>query len=167
MDLSPKLIESILHLCPDGVIGSDREGNVFLFNSVAERILGYTGDEVTGKINISRLFPAGWLREVQEAILSEGWGGRGQLRDYETEAVSRTGKRIPILLACTLVRNEEDGENMILFFSDFSERRTLRERLLESEEKYRSIVGGGSAGIRHGGDGRNGHPSPAPAEVRR
>jgi diguanylate cyclase (GGDEF)-like protein/PAS domain S-box-containing protein len=140
MDLSPKLIESILHLCPDGVIGSDREGNVFLFNSVAERILGYTGDEVTGKINISRLFPAGWLREVQEAILSEGWGGRGQLRDYETEAVSRTGKRIPILLACTLVRNEEDGENMILFFSDFSERRTLRERLLESEEKYRSIV---------------------------
>lgn len=140
MDISQKLSERILHLCPDGVIGNDREGNVFLFNTVAERILGYTGDEVTGEINISRLFPAGWLREIHEAILSEGWGGRGQLRDYETEAVSRTGKRIPILLSCTLVQDEEKQENMILFFSDFSERKTLRERLLESEEKYRSIV---------------------------
>jgi diguanylate cyclase (GGDEF)-like protein/PAS domain S-box-containing protein len=140
MDISPKVTEKILHLCPEGVIGNDREGNIFLFNTVAERILGYTCNEVTGKIGISRLFPAGWMREVQEAILSEGWGGRGQLRDYETEAVSRTGKRIPILLACTLVRDEKNRENMILFFSDFSDRKTLRERLIESEEKYRSIV---------------------------
>jgi diguanylate cyclase (GGDEF)-like protein/PAS domain S-box-containing protein len=140
MDISPKLIESIIHLSPDGVIGNDREGNIFLFNTVAERILGYTGDEVIGKINISRLFPAGWMREVQESILSEGWGGRGRLQDYETEAIARTGRRIPILLACTLVRNEEKRENMILFFSDFSERKTLRERLLESEEKYKNII---------------------------
>jgi PAS domain-containing protein len=122
MNISPRLIESIIHLSPDGVIGNDREGNIFLFNTVAERILGYTADEVIGKINISRLFPAGWMREVQESILSEGWGGRGRLQDYE------------------MVQDEENRETMILFFSDFSERKTLRERLLESEEKYRSIV---------------------------
>jgi diguanylate cyclase (GGDEF)-like protein/PAS domain S-box-containing protein len=140
MNISPRLIESIIHLSPDGVIGNDREGNIFLFNTVAERILGYTADEVIGKINISRLFPAGWMREVQESILSEGWGGRGRLQDYETEAIARTARRIPILLACTMVQDEENRETMILFFSDFSERKTLRERLLESEEKYRSIV---------------------------
>jgi PAS domain-containing protein len=39
-----------------------------------------------------------------------------------------------------MVQDEENRETMILFFSDFSERKTLRERLLESEEKYRSIV---------------------------
>ena len=103
MEISPNLIENILSFCPDGVIGNDREGNIFLFNTGAERILGYPRDEVIGKMNVSRLYPAGRAREVREALFSEEHGGRGQLQDFETEIVARSGRIIPIRLSCTVV----------------------------------------------------------------
>ena len=140
MEISPNLIENILSFCPDGVIGNDREGNIFLFNTGAERILGYPRDEVIGKMNVSRLYPAGRAREVREALFSEEHGGRGQLQDFETEIVARSGRIIPIRLSCTVVYDEENRERIIGFFSDITAGKMLKDRLLESEAKYRSIV---------------------------
>lgn len=140
MEISPNLIEKILSFCPDGVIGNDREGNIFLFNTGAEQILGYPHDDVIGKMNVSQLYPAERSREVREVLFSEEYGGRGRLQDFETEIVARSGRKIPIRLSCTVVHDEENRERIIGFFSDISAGKTLKDRLLESEAKYRSIV---------------------------
>jgi diguanylate cyclase (GGDEF)-like protein/PAS domain S-box-containing protein len=147
MEISPNLIEKILSFCPDGVIGNDREGNIFLFNTGAERILGYPRDEVIGKMNISRLYQEGRAREVREVLFSEECGGRGRLQDFETEIVDRDGRRIPIRLSCTVVHDEENREGIIGFFSDISAGKTLQNGLLESEKKYRSIIENASDAI--------------------
>jgi diguanylate cyclase (GGDEF)-like protein/PAS domain S-box-containing protein len=132
-------LEKILQTCPEGIIGNDPKGNLFLFNVGAEKIFGYSRAEVIGKVRARDLYPPGLAREVKNWIYSEEYGGRGRLVDYETEVVNKDGKKIPIRLCCTVIH--EDGEEVgtIGFFTDITERKALQERFLESEEKFRGI----------------------------
>lgn len=135
-----KLIEDIQSLCPHGVIGNDREGTIFLFNPGAERVLGYSSDEVVGKMNISRLYPARQTGEFPNFPSSEEFEGRGHIRDFETEIVARNGERIPVRLSSTVICDEEGNEGRLLFFNDISDGKKVPDYLSESEEKFRSIV---------------------------
>lgn len=132
-------LENVVRTCPEGIIANDIEGNIFLFNASAERIFGYTPEEAIGKMNASQLYPSGGAREVKEFLYSGEYGDRGCLVDFETEAIRKDGKRVPIRLGCTLL--VEDGREIgtIGFFTDISVRKALQERFLESEERFRGI----------------------------
>jgi diguanylate cyclase (GGDEF)-like protein/PAS domain S-box-containing protein len=134
-----ELLDNILKNCPDGIIGSDPAGNLFLFNKGAEKIYGYRAAEAIGKIHASALYPPGGAREVKEFIHAEGFGGRGRLQDFETKIVTSTGRLIPIRLSCELLH--EDGREIgtIGFFHDISGRLALQNHLAESEAKFRTL----------------------------
>jgi len=134
-----EFLDNILKNSPDGIIGNDPEGNIFLFNEAAEKIFGYKASEAIGKIRASALYPPGGARDVKEFIYSEGFGGWGRLHDFETKIITGTGKLIPIRLSCELVH--EDGREIgtIGFFHDISGRLALQNHLAESEAKFRTL----------------------------
>jgi diguanylate cyclase (GGDEF)-like protein/PAS domain S-box-containing protein len=134
-----ELLDNILKYCPDGIIGSDPAGNLFLFNEGAEKIYGYRAAEAIGKIHASALYPPGGAREVKEFIYAEGFGGRGRLQDFETKIVSSTGKLIPIRLSCELLHEDGRVIGTIGFFHDISGRLALQNHLAESEAKFRTL----------------------------
>jgi two-component system, cell cycle response regulator len=125
--------------CPEGIIANDVDGNIFLFNSSAERIFGYGPEEVIGTLKVSRLYPPGGARAVKELLYSEEHGGRGHLVDLETEVVRKDGKRLPIRLCCALLREGGREIGTIGFFTDISVRKAMLDRFLESEERFRGI----------------------------
>jgi len=133
------LLDNILKNCPDGIIGSDPAGNLFLFNEGAEKIYGYRAAEAIGKIHASALYPPGGAREVKEFIHAEGFGGRGRLQDFETKIVSSVGKSIPIRLSCELLHENGREIGTIGFFHDISGRLALQDHLAESEAKFRTL----------------------------
>jgi len=133
------LLDNILNNCPDGIIGTDTEGKVFLFNKGAERIYGYSAAEAIGKIHASALYPPGGAREVKEYIYAESYGGRGRLQDFETKIVASTGKLIPIRLSCELLHENGREIGTIGFFHDISGRLALQSHLAESEAKFRTL----------------------------
>jgi diguanylate cyclase (GGDEF)-like protein/PAS domain S-box-containing protein len=134
-----EFLNNILKNCPDGIIGNDPEGNIFLFNEAAEKIFGYKAAEAIGKTRVSALYPPGGAREVKKYIYAEGFGGRGRLNDFETKIVTSTGKLIPIRISCELLH--EDGREIgtIGFFHDISERLVLQNHVAESEAKFRTL----------------------------
>src|SRR3990172_1683764 len=132
-------LENVVQTCPEGIIANDNEGRIFLFNASAQRIFGYTPEEAIGTISASLLYPPGRAREVKEYLYSEEYGGRGHLLDFETEIVRKNGKRAPIRLCCALLQEDNHEIGTIGFFTDISERRSLQERFLESEERFRGI----------------------------
>jgi diguanylate cyclase (GGDEF)-like protein/PAS domain S-box-containing protein len=134
-----ELLDNILKNCPDGIIGSDSVGNLFLFNEGAERIYGYKAAEAIGKIKVSALYPPGGAREVKEFIYAEGFGGRGRLQDFETKIMTSTGKLIPIRLSCELLYEGNREIGTIGFFHDISGRLALQNHLAESEAKFRTL----------------------------
>jgi diguanylate cyclase (GGDEF)-like protein/PAS domain S-box-containing protein len=133
------LLDNILKNCPDGIIGSDPAGNLFLFNEGAEKIYGYSAAEAIGKIHASALYPPGGAREVKEFIHAEGFGGRGRLQDFETEIMTSAGTRIPIRLSCELLHENGREIGTIGFFHDISGRLALQNHLAESEAKFRTL----------------------------
>jgi diguanylate cyclase (GGDEF)-like protein/PAS domain S-box-containing protein len=140
MGFSPEFFEKLLHICPEGVIGNDIEGNILFFNSSAERLLGYSREEVIERINVSSIYPPGGAREAKEFLYSEEFGGRGRLLDFETEVLHKDGKRIPIRLSCTLLRENEKEVGIVGFFSDISTRKAIERGFMESEKRFRTIV---------------------------
>jgi diguanylate cyclase (GGDEF)-like protein/PAS domain S-box-containing protein len=142
-----EFLENIMHTCPEGIIGNDSGGNIFLFNSSAERIFGYSRADVIGKMNVASLYPGHRAREVKESLYAEEYGGRGRLIDFETEVVDRKGKRIPIRLCCTLLHDKGKDVGIIGFFTDISLRKTLEGRLVEAQERFKGIVETAKDGI--------------------
>ncbi len=134
-----EILDNILKHCPDGIVGNDPTGNIFLFNEGAEKIFGYRAVEVIGKMHASALYPPGGARGVKEFIYAEGFGGRGRLQDFDTEIVTNTGKLIPIRLSCELLHEGGRETGTIGFFHDISARVALQSQLAESEEKFRTL----------------------------
>ncbi|GAB4373116.1 MAG: hypothetical protein Kow00128_22440 [Deltaproteobacteria bacterium] len=144
---SAEFLESILQASPDGIVANDRSGNIFLFNSGAERIFGYSREEVVGRMDVSRLYPAGQAREVREYIHSEQYGGRGRLVDFETTVLSRDGRRIPIRLSCALLYDRGREIGTVGFFQDISAGKEVLQRMRESADRFRGIVESARDGI--------------------
>jgi diguanylate cyclase (GGDEF)-like protein/PAS domain S-box-containing protein len=138
--MTSDFFENLLNICPEGVVGNDLEGNVFLFNPSAERILGYSRDEVIGKIRVSSFYPKGGAREVKEFLYSEEYGGRGRLAGFETDLVRKDGRKFPSSLSCVVLTEGGRETGIVGFFSDISARKAAERESLESEKRYRSIV---------------------------
>jgi diguanylate cyclase (GGDEF)-like protein/PAS domain S-box-containing protein len=149
-----ELFEKILTTSPDGIIGNDKKGNIFLFNAGAEKIFGYSREEVIGKIHVSEIYPPGRAKEVKEVLYSERYGNPGEVQDFETEVIGRDGGRIPIRLSGTLLYDKQGEVGTIGFFHDISVRKKLKELLLESEESYRGIFESAKDAILTVGDDR-------------
>lgn len=147
-------LETILQASPDGIVGNDCAGNIFLFNSGAERIFGYSREEVIGKIDVSRLYPPGKAREIQEHIDSDRYGGRGRLVDFETAVLSREGNRIPIRLSCALLHDRGKEIGTVGFCQDISSENEILRKMRESEQRFRGIVESARDGILTIGEGQ-------------
>jgi len=130
-DLKKKsgFLENILMTCPEGIIGNDRSGTVFLFNEGAERIFGYKCKEVLGKIHAKNLYPEGLARDVMDQTLSENFGGYGRLLGYETFIRDKYGRDVPIRISATLLYEDGEESGVIGFFRDITELRRMEEEL--------------------------------------
>lgn len=149
-----EFLETILQTSPDGIVGNDRAGNIFLFNGGAERIFGYAREEVVGRMDVSRLYPAGQAREIREYLHSDQYGERGRLVDFETMILSREGKRVPIRLSCALLHDRGKEIGTVGFFHDISAGTEILQRMRESEERFRGIVESARDGILSIGEDR-------------
>ncbi|MEM9068261.1 MAG: PAS domain S-box protein [Myxococcota bacterium] len=133
-----EFLESLIDASVDGIIASDLQGNVILFNQGAERIYGYRADEVVGRMQSTELYPAEGAKEVMRKIRSEGYGGPGRLSPIQTEALGKDGTRIPIRLSAAMIY--ERGAPVATFgiFTDLREKLRVEERLAEAQQKLAS-----------------------------
>jgi len=123
----------LIQISNDGIIANDQHGNLLVFNEGAERILGYTKEEVMNRLRVQALYPQGIAQEVMEKINSQDYGGRGRLIQYETTAVRKDGEHIPIELSASLIYEEDQELAIVGFFRDLRERKQLEEKILQAE----------------------------------
>ena len=132
-------LENVISTCPEGIIANDTRGNIFLYNKSAEGIFGYTAEEIIGKLHAKLLYPPGGAREVRDYIYSPQYGPHGHLVDFETEILRKNGKKAPIRLCCSVLREKGQEIGYIGFFTGISARIALQAKFLESEERFRGI----------------------------
>ncbi len=139
---------NLIQTSMDGVIANDRKGHIIIFNQGAEKIYGYTPEEAVAGINVTQLYPKGEARRIKKLAYGPDYGGPGRLINYEVEAVTKSGMRVPILLSATVLYEEGREVATVGYFKDMREVKRLEKELIQSERL--AAMGRATAGIAHG-----------------
>ncbi|MFY3382589.1 PAS domain S-box protein [Paracidovorax sp. MALMAid1276] len=134
-------LSALVDTAVDGIVIIDARGTVRLFNGAAQRLLGWSAQEVLGQ-NIRMLMPQPH-RDAHDSYLRNHIAtgvakiiGAGR----EVDAVRKDGTLVPIRLA--VGRVEQPGEPLFVgFLTDLTERRALERERRQGEEQLRSLVG--------------------------
>jgi len=139
--------ENIIENSPDAIVCVRKGGEIIIFNSAAERLLGYKKEEVIGKMNIVKVYPPGGAKKVMKYLRSDDFGGRGQLQKTEVAVLNKAGDEIPAHLSAAILYEDGREAGSVGIFTDLREQRKLEKQLLRSEKL--SSLGKLSAGIAH------------------
>ena len=134
--------EELRHLfegSPDGYARVDMEGVYQDFNPAYVDMLGYSRDELFTK-TYSDLTPEKWHaieRDIHEQEVLE----RGYSNPFEKEYIRKDGSLLPVEVRVYLTRNGKgDPNGMWAIVTNISGRKSSREALRESEQRFRDIT---------------------------
>lgn len=96
-------LSSIVESSDDAIIGKTVDGIITSWNKGAEKMYGYTEDEVIGK-SISLLAPANRKEEVAQIL--DKIKRRIYIQNFETVRVKKSGKEIPTILTISPIMDE-------------------------------------------------------------
>ncbi len=139
--------ENIIENSPDAIVCVRKGGEIIIFNSAAEKLLGYKKEEVIGKMNIVKVYPPGGAKKVMKDLRSDDFGGKAVLQKTEVAVLDKAGTEIPTYLSAAILYEDGQEAGSVGIFTDLREHRKLEKRLLRSEKL--SSLGKLSAGIAH------------------
>jgi two-component system, NtrC family, sensor kinase len=139
--------ENIIENCPDALVCIRKGGEIIIFNSAAEKLLGYRKQEVIGKMNIVSLYPPGMAKEIMKHMRCDEFGGPGTLQRQEAALIDKEGNRIPVSISAAILHDEGREWGSVGVFTDIRDKLKLEKQLLRSEKL--SSLGKLSAGIAH------------------
>jgi PAS domain S-box-containing protein len=125
-ELAQQYLAAIVESAEDAIISKTLESVVTSWNSGAERLFGYTAEEMIGQ-SITKLIPAGHDNEEPEIISRLRKGER--IEHYETQRVRKDGSIVDISLTVSPIRDVEGhivGASKIA--RDISDRKRFEER---------------------------------------
>jgi PAS domain S-box-containing protein len=132
----------LLDAAGEGIYGVDRDGNTTFVNPAAQRILGYSVEELAGRnmhTTVHHSHGDGSHYRVEECPIFEA------LRDGKVHTVeddvfwSKHGKPIDVEYTSTPVRENDEIVGVVVIFRDVSQRKADQHRLLEALEEVRSL----------------------------
>jgi PAS domain S-box-containing protein len=148
-------MNNIIMSSPNAIMAADMKGELIIWNRGAEEILGYSAQEVIGKINIREIYPPGVAREIMIMMRGKKYGASGKLRSYPMNYKRRDGQVVEGSLSASILYNSEGKEIATVgIFVDLKERLQMERKLFETEkqlfhsEKLASI-GRLAAGVAH------------------
>jgi PAS domain S-box-containing protein len=140
-------LAAIVQSSDDAIITKDLNGIIASWNTSAERIFGYTEQEVMGK-PITILIPPE-LQADEKDILSRLRSGQ-RIDHFETVRIAKGGERVLISLTVSPVK---DSSGRIVAASkiarDVTRTRQVEQQLLESEQRMRFCLDAAHVGTWH------------------
>lgn len=130
------LIENSVH----GVIATDPENKVIIFNPSAEALLGYSAKEMIGRALPVESIPM----EYRKALVD----GKKFIELDEVELEAKNGEKIPVRLSGVDLRRGDKSYGHAAFIRDLREIKRLEQEKLEAERL--AVVGQTVAGLAHG-----------------
>jgi len=139
------LLKSIVQSSEDAIITKDLNGIITSWNPAAERIFGYTPEEIVGKSVLMLIPPS--LYDEEPVILTKLRAGE-RIDHFETVRVTKDGKQLNVSLTISPLKDASGkivGASKIL--RDIGERKQMENSLLLAEKI--AAVGRMAAAVAH------------------
>ncbi len=139
------LAASIVDSSYDGIFAMAPDGVILSWNRAAERIYGYSADEIRGRSATILLPPD---RADKPAAVGELLPREGRLENFETVHVTKDGRQIPVAVTISPIRDIRGGHaGFSTVVRDVTEQKRLEQQLLQSQKM--EAIGQLSGGIAH------------------
>ena len=130
-----RFLASIVESSNDAIISGTLDGTILSWNKSAEKLFGYTRDEIVGK-NYAVLAPLDRRAEFAQGLAQVR---TGNVYQYDTVRQAKDGRLIDVTVTGSPIRNAAGkwvGVSAII--RDISGRVRAEKKLRESEERFRS-----------------------------
>jgi PAS domain S-box-containing protein len=142
-----RFMANILRDSADAILTMDPDGIVTSWNKGAESIFGYRESEMLG--NPVDIVVPPELREARELeYVSRRFQAQGAVRSYQTERITKDGRRIQVIFTRTAIRDDSGriiGSSSVV--KDVTSVRNLERQLVDAE--HLASLGELSAGLAH------------------
>lgn len=134
-----QLLAAAVRNSNDAITVQDLEGSIISWNLGAERIYGYSEDEVK-KMNINRIIPDHKQDEmislVQRVLKGEN------INFFETQRLTKNNRILDVSITATLLKDEKGQPFAITTTErDITEHRFLEKEILDITERERELIG--------------------------
>lgn len=136
---SEEKYRSMIEQATDGIIIYSFDGVIHEFNTSAYQLAGYTRQEFEQKSVLDLLYEKEMV--VNPAVYEKILSGKPAL--FNRKFLKKDGSVVEMELSAVLLA---DGK-VLAFIRDISERKMIEARIMESEERYRTLVEQASDGI--------------------
>ncbi len=132
-DRERRRAEIIVNSTADGIITIDQRGIVQSYNRAAEKIFGYTAEEVVGS-NVMLLMPSPYREEHDGYLERYHRTGKAHILggERETEGRRKNGTTFPVAIRVEKFDDLDGEQGYISMVQDITERKQAEERLEHS-----------------------------------
>jgi PAS domain S-box-containing protein len=130
----------------DGIVATDQDLRIVIFNPGAEKIFGYTRAEVRQGMLLADIYPPELAAEFRRVMAANE--APGEILPRETVVVSRTREVIPVRFAGSTLTEKGQKMGTVAFFQDLREIKQLEKEILRQERL--AAIGQTVAGVAHG-----------------
>jgi PAS domain S-box-containing protein len=134
-ELAPYWLAALIESADDAIISKTLDGIITSWNKGAQRIFGYTGDEVIGK-PVTILIPKG--HEDEEPVILARLRAGKRIEHYETTRVAKDGRLLEVSLTVSPIKGPKGeivGASKIA--RDITEQKQARRALDEASERLK------------------------------
>ena len=144
-ELEVQRLAAIVQYSDDAIIGKDLNGVVTSWNKGAEKVFGYTAEEMIG-VSITRLIPAD--RQHEETHILEKIRRGESVEHFETLRQTKDGRLIEVSVTASPIKDKSGtvvGASKIA--RDITEHKQAERALRASEERLRIATGNARVGL--------------------
>jgi PAS domain S-box-containing protein len=147
LEINQQYLKNILHSSDSAIMAVDQNEKFIAWNKGAEKIFGYTEEEVIGRPS-SLLLPDDKKYEVELDSIRNVVLEKGSIRIPETERKTRSGKIIPVELNVNKLPSKNgDYIGRTVIIKDSTEVKKLQQQIDQSEKL--AVIGQLAAGVAH------------------
>ena len=144
-ELAASRMAAIVEFSDDAIIGKNLDSIITSWNKGAEKIFGYTSEEVVGT-SILRLIPG--ERRNEENIILDRIKGGNSVQHFETQRLTKTGELIHVSVTVSPIKDSMGGiRGVSKTVRDISERKKVEDILRRNEALFSALLSQAPIGV--------------------
>jgi PAS domain S-box-containing protein len=140
-------VQNLVENSIDGILATDFEGKIVIFNAAISDMLGYSPEEIIGRMRYTQILSRETTKSIRNAFYTNAYGPEGKIIDMQVDVLNREGEAMPVRISGTLLYQKREEVGSVVFIQDLRE--ILRLQKEKEQAERMAAIGQTVAGLAH------------------